>query len=549
MEELGARVRAAMETLARATGDRDAAIAVMLRLVHLRFTGTEVQYETWPALLAALPRDDGPLDPDGFPSLTSARVDAEHVRSLCEAVQPANPAMEIEEFGHVYESLLDRGTRRAGGTHFTPRAITELLVKHTLEPLLQPGVDLLSLRICDPACGAGAFLLQACRYLADRLQAVSDVERSVALQLVAERCLFGVDVDPLAVEIAKLSLKLLAGVPGNVRCADSLFEPELGPFDAIVCNPPFVNAIEGGIDDATKRRLALDFPVLGGTADYAYYFLERSRRLIRAGGTIGFILPRSFLVAPAAASLRSECSPSLIVAPESSKIFRAADVFITLVVIGGGPCRGGTSLDPAEWKPLRITSDNWWSPLTDESEVDAGTGPNLGDAFELFGSMTAPMAYELVPHLVNDAAATHAKLLTTGLIEPDACLWGTETCRYLKADYSHPAIAEANLPADIAARVVKARRPKVIVAGLGKRLEAYFDRAGEYCGAVQTFTILHRLDDLGSLQRLCTFLNSPDATRLLNAALGANALGGGSITVKKRFLASIPLPNRVRLPE
>jgi len=388
-EQLGSKVREAVEALARIGHDRDAAIAVMLRLMHLRFSGVAVRFASWAELLAALPRDGGLLDPSRFPCLESARIGHELVRLLCDAVQDASPALDIEEFGHVYESLLDRGTRRASGSHYTPKLLTELLVRHTLDPLayigpaegrpreewhLRPAVELLSLRICDPACGAGAFLLQVCRYLGDRLEEAGRARDGV------ERCVFGVDKNPLAVEIAKLSMELLTGVRVNdsIRCGDSLSEPISGGFDAIVCNPPFVNAIEGEIDDDTKRRLKRVFPALGGTADYAYYFLERSRQLILLGGTIGFILPRSFLVAPAAKSLRLECSPSLIATPESSTLFRTADVFIALVVLGGGPCRGGRTLDPAHWKPLRIETDNWWSPLIDRPAPVVRTGPVLG---------------------------------------------------------------------------------------------------------------------------------------------------------------------------
>ena len=139
--------------------------------------------------------------------------------------------------------------RRATGTHYTPRSLTEPIVHHTLEPLvydgpaaglpraqwrLKPPAVLLALKICDMAMGSGAFLVQVCRYLADRILEALDLpaagpgdgalpaifapilgatdpdERTVlARRLVAERCLYGVDKNPLAVEMAKLSLWLI----------------------------------------------------------------------------------------------------------------------------------------------------------------------------------------------------------------------------------------------------------------------------------------------------------------------------------------------------
>jgi hypothetical protein len=165
--------------------------------------------------------------------------------------------------------------RRETGAHYTPKSLTEAIVAETLMPIAYVGpaegtprtewalkspADLLDLKICDPAMGSGAFLVQACRWLADRLveawaQAeaqgktvsadgiVLDIDASeeslprdteariiVARRLIAERCLYGVDLNPLAVELAKLSIWLVTLAKGrpfgfldhNLRCGDSL---------------------------------------------------------------------------------------------------------------------------------------------------------------------------------------------------------------------------------------------------------------------------------------------------------------------------------------
>lgn len=178
--------------------------------------------------------------------------------------------------GSVY--VTSGSERRATGTHYTPRALTEPIVQHTLEPLvytgpaegqpkpewrLRPANELLQLKICDLAMGSGAFLVQACRYLSDRLleawalaeQAAAQTrpvlidvdgaltnnpdvaipgdadERLVfARRLVADRCLYGVDKNPLAVDMARLSLWLITLAKGRpfsfldhaLRSGDSL---------------------------------------------------------------------------------------------------------------------------------------------------------------------------------------------------------------------------------------------------------------------------------------------------------------------------------------
>lgn len=179
--------------------------------------------------------------------------------------------------GSIY---LTTGTdRRSTGTHYTPRSLTEPIVRHTLDPLVFDGPaqgwpqeqwkrkgaeEILALTVCDMAMGSGAFLVQACRYLAERLvEAWQDAEDAAgdgavlvlpegtpakgligeqplprdararfdeAKRLIADRCLYGVDVNRLAVEMAKLSLWLVTAQKDRpftfldhaLRCGDSL---------------------------------------------------------------------------------------------------------------------------------------------------------------------------------------------------------------------------------------------------------------------------------------------------------------------------------------
>jgi hypothetical protein len=148
-------------------------------------------------------------------------------------------------------------TRRSTGTHYTPPSLTEPIVQHTLEPLVYRGPaeglpqsewqlkspkEILDLKVCDMAMGSGAFLVQACRYLSERLVESWENEEkkhpneilitpeggfsegvpserlipadaterlAIARRIVADRCLYGVDINPMAVEMAKLSMWLI----------------------------------------------------------------------------------------------------------------------------------------------------------------------------------------------------------------------------------------------------------------------------------------------------------------------------------------------------
>ena len=120
--------------------------------------------------------------------------------------------------------------RRRSGSHYTPRELTEPIVRHTIEPLLDrlrgeagrapTPEQILDLKICDPAMGSGAFLVETCRQLADALidawgahGAMPDIppdedEVIYARRLIAQQCLYGIDRNPMAVDLAKVSLWL-----------------------------------------------------------------------------------------------------------------------------------------------------------------------------------------------------------------------------------------------------------------------------------------------------------------------------------------------------
>lgn len=209
--------------------------------------------------------------------------------------------------------------RRDTGTHYTPRSLAETIVEKTLEPLVYTGpsegtpreewklkspAELLDLKVCDPAMGSGAFLVQACRYLAERLvESWSREDESgrvvtadglvcdsldgteplpkdpderliIARRLIAERCLYGVDVNPLAVELAKLSIWLVTLAKGrpfgfldhNLRCGDSLLgihrlaqliDLDMDPGSEPLQRRLFGQSIEAAVTDAVELRTRL----------------------------------------------------------------------------------------------------------------------------------------------------------------------------------------------------------------------------------------------------------------------------------------------------
>lgn len=170
--------------------------------------------------------------------------------------------LDVEEFGSVYEGLLEfdatfisvagkpaftfvEGTgRSSSGSHYTPEELVKPLIKHSLEyviedKLKQPNKEaaLLSIKVCDVACGSGHILLSAARRIATELARVRTNEDQPtpsamrhAIRDVIKNCIYGVDKNPLAVELCKVALWLEAHNPGeplnfldhHIKCGDAI---------------------------------------------------------------------------------------------------------------------------------------------------------------------------------------------------------------------------------------------------------------------------------------------------------------------------------------
>jgi hypothetical protein len=143
----------------------------------------------------------------------------------------------VEQLGSVYERVLEyepvrvdrvltlsrtSTERKATGSFYTPQAVSDFVVRRTLAPLVEgrPAEAILRLRVLDPSMGSGAFLVAACRYLARHAEQalisegawsesdVTEQDRAGLRRTVAERCLYGVDLNPMAVQLTRLSLWL-----------------------------------------------------------------------------------------------------------------------------------------------------------------------------------------------------------------------------------------------------------------------------------------------------------------------------------------------------
>ena len=213
--------------------------------------------------LLALPALGGLFDAEQCPDLDAADIDNAHLLAAMRHLRWARPDpkaagllpidwrnMDSEEMGSVYESLLELtpaidltantfsftaaagNARKLTGSYYTPSSLVDELIHSALDPVIEQrlaaapppaagAAALLSIRVIDPACGSGHFLLAAARRLAEKLAwlqsladggegAVTPQGWRTALRHVAARCIYGVDRNPLAIELARMSLWLEA---------------------------------------------------------------------------------------------------------------------------------------------------------------------------------------------------------------------------------------------------------------------------------------------------------------------------------------------------
>ncbi|MGA2468277.1 MAG: N-6 DNA methylase, partial [Thermodesulfobacteriota bacterium] len=309
--------------------------------------------------------------------------------------------------GHVYEQFLGKvirlteghrakveekpEVRKAGGVYYTPTYIVEYIVKNTVGKICEGKTpkQISSLRILDPACGSGSFLLGAYQYLLDYHRdwyiAHTSKNKNVAQgfspapkeiyqghgghwylttqekKRILLNNIYGVDIDPQAVEVTKLSLllKVLEGenqdtlerqmklfkeralpdLGSNIKCGNSLIGPDFyqgkqmnfldpedayrinvfdwekefpeimkrGGFNAVIGNPPYIRIQTMKEWAPVEVEIYKKYYAAASKGNYDIYvvFVERGLRLLNKSGRLGFILPHKFFNAQYGEALRT----------------------------------------------------------------------------------------------------------------------------------------------------------------------------------------------------------------------------------------------------
>jgi hypothetical protein len=501
--------------------------------------------------------------------------------------------------------------RKSGGVYYTPAPLVDYIIEHTVARLLQDKTpaEAARLKIVDPACGGGAFLLRAYQCLLDwhlrqyvaggpdthREQLVHDGDNACRLSFNEKRRIlidniFGVDIDPQAVEIAKraFALKLHGGeshekgeidLAGNFRCGNALVGPDFlrqsealsggrsqltvfdwhtafptvfvaGGFDAVIGNPPWgQKTISDGVE--VKHYLQKRYPSSRGIYDLYRPFVEKSVLLLREGGALGLVLPDIVLLKnyePTRRFLLESLSLERI--DWWGSAFAAATIdAATIVGVKAPPGvahrvttavrdsrRSFSQSIPQQdfWANPRLTFNLFLTPEKRAVLARLRRHPRLGDVFEVHeGVHSGNLRAELFVDSRLDATCREL-YFGRGEIMPYRLAWQGKYVRLgaMPPKGDHGRYANVGKPTWY-------EQPKILVRRTGDRVLAAVDRAGRYASN-NFFLVLPVAEHTLTLDGLSALLNSRFMTWYFRAIEPRR--GRAFAELKIKHLASFPLP-------
>lgn len=310
---------------------------------------------------------------------------------------------------------------KTNGAVSTPQFIVQDIIKRTIlkDDILKKGIDgLLSLKILDIACGSGVFIIETFEYIEEILKEIyeqtqdtrftkyfvkTDTELIVNLlgkKAIIDNCLYGIDIDAEAVEVAKMSLslkivdatdyidsyneiglfgnKILNGVGENIKCGNSLVETDIiqqypdlqndnsefirtnpfdwndksgfgdvftnnGGFDYIVGNPPYVEVKNYNVELPNMHSYVKSkfLSSANHKIDLAIPFIEQSLKVLNKQGRVGFIVQKRFFKTDYGKKIREiisgNRSVSSIIDFETTNIFKDRITYVSILILGKSP--------------------------------------------------------------------------------------------------------------------------------------------------------------------------------------------------------------------
>jgi hypothetical protein len=511
-----------------------------------------------------------------------------------------NSLNDIEAVTAQLEGIeIDKGKtkRKKDGVFYTPKYITKYIVDNTVGKLCEDKkielsiIDeeyskgrtnrkketlkqldeklqeyrnwLLNITICDPACGSGAFLNQALEYLMDEHRYIDELESQLlgsgftfpgVENHILENNIFGVDINEESIEIAKLSLWLrtaqrgrkLTSLNKNIKCGNSLIDDsevagekafnwkkefpnvfEKGGFDVIIGNPPYVNARNMASNERTI--LSEKYKLLSGAWDlYVPFLLKVSE--ISKNNCYGWIIPNKLLISDygkKTLAFLKENGLNKVINISSLPIFENVGVYPIILI------NNVVSNSYSEYEINDI--QNLYN--IDEFVVEK----NIFSRFKTFkdfnllinSGATGFEAQNLIP-LINEENEG-IDFAVSGSVDPYRI--DLKLVPYMKNKFSFPKIRlDSSIVAD--SKINFWCKDKVVIAGMTKRLEAYYSKEPLALGVG-----IYGIYGFGKFSPLflLAVLNSRFLTHFLTTVFKDKHLAGGYLAINKSTIEELPL--------
>lgn len=589
------------------------------------------------------------------------------IQSLLESLMYSDPGqfadLPVASLGQVYEAMLSQShtvarssaseasSRKIGGVYYTPEPIVTAMVAAAMQ---QIETDLP--QVLDPACGGGGFLLAAYEVGIQKLDPLDD-RSQVVLHVLSG--LYGVDIDPLAVTIAQLSLflrtleycpslqtrEIVAILNANLRCGNAVIGPdfeaqagstkvesgnlsesdsvpvvaarpfcwrstfpdrfEQGGFDLVIGNPPYIDAEWMSIHQPSWRAYCgQHYRTATGNWDLFCVFIEKAIQLCRVGGWVSLIVPNKLLSADYAEAARMLLAQQRLVSIHDYTevpIF-AASVYPIVYLMQKIAVNDGRHPSKPNNKLLSASSEQSSNAIESEAIANSPspslspslnyirmasidqiaesytvqlphktmpaawifathhpiqhleTLPKWGDHLQILGAATVGEAYAL-RGLIQDNADPQPdqwRFVNSGTIDRYQIRWGEKPLRYLGQVYRYPVVSQTTMNQWSARRLTQAEQPKLIVAGIGQRLECGIDLQGQLLAGKSTSIVL--LPQSGSenqilevtprsidLRYLLALLNSRLLSDYLRIRFSGNRLRNGYFRIGPPQLRQLPI--------
>jgi hypothetical protein len=339
-----------------------------------------------------------------------------------------------------------------------------------------------------------------------------------------------------------------------------VFQRENPGFDVVIANPPYVDS-ENMVKETPELRkiYAKKFPSAKGNWDLFIVFINQGLNLLRKRGVISYIVPNKLIGAKYSETLKEILKEKRIIEIRdysSVDVFKEADVYpvtfvisddlpnneVTMTLMDDITLVGNINIIP----PEIFYADIDWARyfVRDKRALDLVLKLSKNDLLvksfpNVSGAATVNEAYKLKEIMRDDKNHIEAtkKFINTGTIDPYISLWGHKITRYIKQGYQYPIVHDSDLKKFSNTRYQQACSEKIIIGGMTKNLECFYD-SGRYLAGKSTTIIL---PGSMNLTVLVAFLNSKLVSFWYRIFFKSLSLSGGYIRIGNNEIKRIPL--------